>query len=86
MNRRYRQIQIRTMNEPVSQPFKWLFAFAVFAMAMSFTFSDVGGDGVGNPYKGGYVDNAALDNIFVLPEATSLDGKATKVPTLLKRR
>jgi len=84
MNRRYRQIQIRTADEPVSQPFKWLIAIAVFVLALSVTFSEVGGDGVGNPYKGGYVDDAALQKIFVVPQHQSAVGE--KVPNLLKRR
>ncbi len=89
MNRRYRKIQIRTMDKPASHPFKWLLGFVAFGLALSVTFADVGGDGVGNPYNGGYTDDAALENIFVLPESQSADGNKAvgeKTPILLKRR
>jgi hypothetical protein len=84
MNKRYRQIQIRTLDEPVSQPFKWFIGLAVFALALCVTFADVGGDGVGNPYNGGSLDKAALQEIFVVPEHQN--PKSEKVPNLLKRR
>jgi hypothetical protein len=84
MKKRYRQIQIRTMDEPVSQPLKWMLATVAFVLALSVTFAEVGGDGVGNPYNGGHIDNAALEEIFVVPEHQ--DQNSEKVPILLKRR
>jgi len=84
MYRRHRQIQIRTVDEPASQPFKWALALVIFILALTVTFSDVGGDGVGNPYEGGFVNDAALQKIFVVPQHQTATGE--KVPNLLKRR
>jgi len=82
----YRHIDVRTITveETASQPLKWFVAIAVFILAMTVTFTDAGGDGVGNPYNGGYMDKAALQEIFVVPQHQSATGE--KAPILLKRR